>query len=141
MRENYEIAGNNGNKNTDRVIISFHMQTRIVETVHVTKHDEGFPGRFSPHGTYKVSCELIQALQNPELDITTFLNHMGYYTDIQSQQLYNDMVPLTTNYYHYYQPMQYYNEGHDIWRSSALGRSNWRQLFKGKGAASISQLF
>lgn len=64
---------------------------------------------------------------------------MGYYTDIQSQQLYNGMVPLTTNYYH--QPMQHYSEGHDIWRSLALDRSNWRQLFKGKGAASISQLF
>lgn len=115
------------------------MQTRLVETMHVTKHDEGFSGRFSPHGTYKVSCELIQVLQNPELDITTFLNHMGYYTDIQGQQLCNDMVPLTTTNDH--QQMQHYSEGHDIWRSLALGRSNWRQLFKGKGAASVSQLF
>lgn len=59
------------------------MRTRVVEKVYVTEHDRSAFGKFSPDGTYEISSELIQALQSPQLDLTTFLTQMGYYGDIQ----------------------------------------------------------
>ncbi|XP_044045628.1 uncharacterized protein LOC122873246 [Siniperca chuatsi] len=83
VRENYGLDGNRGNYNIDRIIISYQVRTRVVETVYVTEHDRVSFGRFSPDRTYEISSELIRALQNPQLDLTTFLTHTGYYGDIQ----------------------------------------------------------
>lgn len=82
VRENYEFNGNCVNYNIDRIIISYQVRTRVVETVYVTEHDTAVFGRFSPDRTHEISCELIQALQNPQLDLTTFLTQMGYYGDM-----------------------------------------------------------
>ncbi|XP_029931604.1 uncharacterized protein LOC115376216 [Myripristis murdjan] len=69
--------------NLDRIIISLRVGTRVVETVYVTEHDMFVSGRFSPDNTHEVSPALIRALQSPELDLSTFLTHMGYYQGMQ----------------------------------------------------------
>lgn len=79
VRENYELDGYLGNYNMDRIIISFHVRTKVVETVYVTEHDTAVLGMFSPDRTHEIGPELIQALQSPQLDLTTFLTKMGYY--------------------------------------------------------------
>ncbi|XP_071361838.1 uncharacterized protein [Trachinotus anak] len=86
VRENYGLDGNRGINNIDRLIISYQVRTMVVETVYVTQHDSAAFGRFCPEGTYEISSELIQALQSPQLDLTTFLTMMGYYGDIQGVQ-------------------------------------------------------
>lgn len=148
MRENYGLVGNCVNHNTDRVIISFQVRTRVVETVYVTEHEGGGSGRFSPGRTYEISFELIRALQSPQLDITTFLTQMGYYRDIQGQQLGVDIV----NYdqlVHYFvnltsqnsRLVPNYSEVKAIRRPRAVGQSywptGWEHLYKGKGAVSL----
>ncbi|CAK6976091.1 uncharacterized protein LOC128366889 [Scomber scombrus] len=87
VTENYGLDGNYDNYNIDRIIISCQGRTRVVETVYVTEHDTAVFGRFSPDRTYEISCELIRALQNPQLDLTTFLTQMGYY--VAMEEIYN----------------------------------------------------
>ncbi|KAM9363883.1 uncharacterized protein ABDE67_020905 [Symphorus nematophorus] len=82
VRENYEVRGNHGNYNTDRIIISYQVRTRVVETVYVTEHDGGGTGRFSPDRTHEIGFELIQVLQDTQLELTTFLTWTGYYVGI-----------------------------------------------------------
>lgn len=89
VRENYGSDGNRGTYNIDRIIISYQVRTRVVETVYVTEHDRTASGRFSPERTYQISAELIQVLQSPLLDITTFLTQMGYYAPIRVFQSHN----------------------------------------------------
>lgn len=78
VRENYELNGNRGSYNLDRIIMSYQVRTKEVETVYVTEHDTSAPGRFCSDRTYEISLELIQALQSPLLDLPTFLTQMGY---------------------------------------------------------------
>lgn len=82
VRENYKLDGNCGTYNIDRIIISYQVKTRVVETVYVTEHDTTVSGRFRSDRTYQISAELIQTLQNTALDITNFLYWMGYYSHI-----------------------------------------------------------
>ena len=86
VRENYGFEGTYDNSNKDRIIISYQVRTRVVEKVYVTEHDEAAAGMFRRDGTHEVSSELIQALQNPQLDISTFLTQMGYYGYVQTLQ-------------------------------------------------------
>ncbi|KAM9856701.1 uncharacterized protein ACBR49_000396 isoform 1-T2 [Aulostomus maculatus] len=86
VRENYEFDGTHGNSNIDRIIISYQVQSRVVEAVYVTEHDAVVFGRFNPDRTYEINSEVIVALQDPQLDLTTFLSQMGYYGDIQEVQ-------------------------------------------------------
>ncbi|KAM4584928.1 uncharacterized protein PAE49_004334 isoform 1-T4 [Odontesthes bonariensis] len=86
VRENYGFEGTYDNCNKDRIIISYQVRTRVVETVYVTEHDEAAAGMFRRDGTHEIRSELIQALQNPQLDISTFLTQMGYYGDVQTLQ-------------------------------------------------------
>ncbi|XP_058496803.1 uncharacterized protein LOC131467094 isoform X2 [Solea solea] len=79
VKENYGWNGNRGIYNIDRIIISYQTRTRVVETVYVTQHDGAASWSFSADRTYEINCELIQALQSPQLDLTTFLTLMGYY--------------------------------------------------------------
>ncbi|CAJ1053854.1 uncharacterized protein LOC117815687 isoform X2 [Xyrichtys novacula] len=74
--------GFEGEDNTDRLIISYKVRSRVVDKVYVTQHDRAFSGRFSPNDTYEISSELIQALQSPYMEVTSFLTQMGYYGDI-----------------------------------------------------------
>ncbi|XP_035516889.1 uncharacterized protein LOC118327581 [Morone saxatilis] len=83
VTENYGLDGNRGNYNIDRIIISYQVRTRVVETVYVTEHDGEASWRFSPDRTFEISCELIRALQSPQLDLTTFLIQVGYYSGNQ----------------------------------------------------------
>ncbi|KAK2815553.1 hypothetical protein Q5P01_026020 [Channa striata] len=83
VRENYGLDGNHSAYNIDRIIISYQVRTRVLETVYITEHDGAFSGRFSPNRTYEISSELIQALQNPLLDLSTLLTQMDYYRNIQ----------------------------------------------------------
>ncbi|XP_049426498.1 uncharacterized protein LOC125885100 [Epinephelus fuscoguttatus] len=83
VRENYGLYGD---YNIDRIIIGYQVKTRVVETVYVTEHDGVAFGRFNTDRTYEVSPELIQVLQNPQLDLTTFLNRTGYCGDMQVVQ-------------------------------------------------------
>ncbi|KAM3622823.1 uncharacterized protein V6R79_003547 [Siganus canaliculatus] len=83
VRENYELDQDRSNHNIDRIIISYQVQTRVVDSVYITEHDRDVYGSFNPYSTFKVSLELIHALQQPELDISTFLIQMGYYANIQ----------------------------------------------------------
>lgn len=78
-----------GDYNIDRIIISYHVRTRTVETVYVTEHGGEVFGGFSPDRTYEISFELIQVLQSPQLGLTTFLTQMGYYSDFQLVQANN----------------------------------------------------
>ncbi len=78
VRENYESGCNHGNENIDRIIISYQVRTRVVEMVYVTEHDGEAFGSFSPDRTHEITSELIQVLQNPQLDLTTFLSQVGY---------------------------------------------------------------
>ncbi|XP_028258934.1 uncharacterized protein LOC114434130 [Parambassis ranga] len=91
VRENY---GAYGDYNIDRIIISYHVQTRVVETLYVTEHDGAAYGRFRHDRTYDISSELVRTLQSTQLDVSNFLTWMGYYGDTQ-------MVPNTetTTYY------------------------------------------
>ncbi|XP_041641377.1 uncharacterized protein LOC121508522 [Cheilinus undulatus] len=79
VTQNY---GFDGDFNTDRVIISYQVKSRVVESIYVTKHDSAGSGSFSPDDTYEVSSELIQALQSPHVDLSSFLTQMGFYQDI-----------------------------------------------------------
>ncbi|XP_070780068.1 uncharacterized protein [Enoplosus armatus] len=83
VRENYGSDGIRGDDNIDRIIISYQVRSRVVEAVYVTEHDRAAFGRFSPDRTCEISPELIQALQSPQLDLTSFLVQTGYYGYIE----------------------------------------------------------
>ncbi|XP_042340264.1 uncharacterized protein LOC121941522 [Plectropomus leopardus] len=83
VRENYGLHGNSCDYNIDRIIISYQVKTRVVEMVYVTEHDGVSFGKFNADRTYQVSLELIQALQNPQLDLTAFLTQTGYWGNMQ----------------------------------------------------------
>ncbi|TKS69348.1 hypothetical protein D9C73_003412 [Collichthys lucidus] len=113
VRENYALEGNRNDYNTDRIIISYQVRTRVVETVYVTEHDGAGCGRFSPDRTHEISFELIRALQSPQLDLTTFLIQTGYYALVQAVQT-NDVEDI-------YYPVQIYSgsttgttQSHDV---------------------------
>ncbi|XP_033976823.1 uncharacterized protein LOC117474906 isoform X1 [Trematomus bernacchii] len=93
VRENYVCEGNIGDINLDRIIVSYQLRTRVVERVYVTEHDRAAFGRFSTHGTFEIHPELIQALQSPQADLTTFLSRTGYWGDIQVVQA-NDIEEI-----------------------------------------------
>lgn len=93
VRENYVLHGNRNDYNTDRIIISYQVRTRVVETVYVTEHDGAGCGRFSPDRTHEISFELIRALQSPQLDLNTFLIQTGYYANVQAVQT-NDVEDI-----------------------------------------------
>lgn len=75
-------CGFKGDVNTDRLIISYQVRSKEVEAVYVTKHVGDFSGSFSSDDTYEISSELIQILQSPDMDLTSFLTQMGFYYDI-----------------------------------------------------------
>ncbi|KAM6939571.1 uncharacterized protein FYW49_008020 [Xenentodon cancila] len=79
VRENHRKESN---CNTDRIIISYQKSLRVVETVYVTEHNDADFGRFRADRTHEISSELIRALQNPQLDISTFLLQMDYCEDV-----------------------------------------------------------
>ncbi|XP_038144157.1 uncharacterized protein LOC119785517 [Cyprinodon tularosa] len=83
VRENH---GADRSSNSDRLIISCQVKTRVVEKVYVTEHDDGDLGRFRSDGTHEVSPELIRVLQNPELDLSFLLTQIGYYDDVEMLQ-------------------------------------------------------
>nr|XP_020442642.1 uncharacterized protein LOC109952111 [Monopterus albus] len=87
VRENYGSDCNCGSDNIDRIIISCQVRTTVVETVYVTEHDRVDFGRFSRDRTYEIGSELIQALQNPKLDLTTFLTQVGYFEVVQASNI------------------------------------------------------
>lgn len=91
VRENYRAYGD---YNIDRIIITYHVQTRVVEALYVTEHDGTAYGMFRHDRTYDVSSELVRTLRSTQLDVSTFLTWMGYYGDIQMVQ-----NTETTNYY------------------------------------------
>ncbi|XP_006808827.2 uncharacterized protein LOC102790354 [Neolamprologus brichardi] len=82
VRENYRSGVRSNNSNIDRIIIGYRVRTRVVEAVYITEHDPAAFGRFRFDRTFEISCELIQALQNPQLDLTGFLIQMGYYVNV-----------------------------------------------------------
>ncbi|XP_029287813.1 uncharacterized protein LOC115008374 [Cottoperca gobio] len=98
VRENYDLDGNFGNNNIDRIIVRYQVRTRVVETVYVTEHDGAAFGSFSTARTFEIHPELIQALQSPQLDLTAFLTQTGYWGDMQVVQA-NNMEEI-----HYLQP-------------------------------------
>nr|XP_015828834.2 uncharacterized protein LOC107394415 [Nothobranchius furzeri] len=82
VRENYEM---DSSANIDRIIISYQVQNRKVEKVYITEHDDERYGRFQYDRTHEILPELIQALQNPQQELSTFLTQMGYYGDVETQ--------------------------------------------------------
>lgn len=80
VRENLGVVG--GASNSDRIIISYQPEARLVARVYVTEHDDANAGRFRSDGTHEVAPELIRLLQNPELDLSSLLALMGYYDDL-----------------------------------------------------------
>ncbi|XP_034543450.1 uncharacterized protein LOC117815687 isoform X2 [Notolabrus celidotus] len=92
VTQNY---GFEGDYNTDRLIISYQARSRVVKTVYVTQHERDFSGCFCPDETYEISSELIQALQSPLVDLTSFLTQMGFYKEIPvvrwcEEEIYDD---------------------------------------------------
>ncbi|KAF7649832.1 hypothetical protein LDENG_00135320 [Lucifuga dentata] len=85
VRENYDFKYCHGNDNMDRIIISYQVTTRVIKKVYITEHGGVVFGRFSPDRTHEISPELIQALQSPYLDRTTFLTLMGYHQTANQQ--------------------------------------------------------
>ncbi|KAM4751257.1 uncharacterized protein FYW61_008106 isoform 1-T2 [Anableps anableps] len=83
VREN---LGMDSVSNSDRIIISYQVKTRVVDKVYVTKHDDASVGRFRSDGTHEVSSQLIRVLQNPQLDLSSLLSQMGYYDDVEMLQ-------------------------------------------------------
>ncbi|XP_014832677.1 PREDICTED: uncharacterized protein LOC106910532 isoform X2 [Poecilia mexicana] len=83
VREN---LGVDGVSNSDRIIISYQVKTRLVDKVYVTEHDDADAGRFRSDGTHEVSSQLIRLLQNPQLDLSSLLTQMGYYDDVEMLQ-------------------------------------------------------
>uniref|UniRef100_A0A3B3WR00 Uncharacterized protein n=1 Tax=Poecilia mexicana TaxID=48701 RepID=A0A3B3WR00_9TELE len=73
VREN---LGVDGVSNSDRIIISYQVKTRLVDKVYVTEHDDADAGRFRSDGTHEVSSQLIRLLQNPQLDLSSLLTQM-----------------------------------------------------------------
>uniref|UniRef100_A0A3Q3GYB7 Uncharacterized LOC108251393 n=1 Tax=Kryptolebias marmoratus TaxID=37003 RepID=A0A3Q3GYB7_KRYMA len=76
VREYYGIGGKYNGSNMDRIIISYQVKTRVVEKVYVTEHDNEDLGGFRSDGTHEISPELIRVLQDPQLDLSTFLTFM-----------------------------------------------------------------
>ncbi|XP_017297161.1 uncharacterized protein LOC108251393 [Kryptolebias marmoratus] len=91
VREYYGIGGKYNGSNMDRIIISYQVKTRVVEKVYVTEHDNEDLGGFRSDGTHEISPELIRVLQDPQLDLSTFLTFMGYYGDVEVLQETEDM--------------------------------------------------
>ncbi|XP_043968979.1 uncharacterized protein LOC122828946 isoform X1 [Gambusia affinis] len=83
VREN---LGADGVSNSDRIIISYQVKTRLVGKVYVTEHDDADVGGFRSDGTHEVSSQLIRLLQNPQLDLSSLLTQMGYYDDVEMLQ-------------------------------------------------------
>lgn len=86
VREYYGMDWNHSGSNMDRIIISYQVKTRVVEKVYVTEHDDKVLGRFRSDGTHEVSPELIRVLQDPQLDLSTFLSWMRYFEDVETVQ-------------------------------------------------------
>uniref|UniRef100_A0A3Q0R983 Uncharacterized protein n=1 Tax=Amphilophus citrinellus TaxID=61819 RepID=A0A3Q0R983_AMPCI len=162
VRENYRSGGKGTNYNIDRIIIGYRVKTRVVETVYVTEHDAAMFGRFRSDRTYEISSELIQALQNPQLDLTTFLIQMGYYvsvvqgieeipySDPPAQQMYNAVQnysrPTAAAQQVYSYPCSYNQHGYysDVTSQSRLTtdyyrywQSSWEQPYEGKHAVRV----
>ncbi|XP_032418725.1 uncharacterized protein LOC116719962 isoform X2 [Xiphophorus hellerii] len=83
VREN---LGADGVSNSDRIIISYQVNTRLVDKVYVAEHDDADAGQFRSDGTHEVSSRLIRLLQNPQLDLSSLLTQMGYYDDVEMLQ-------------------------------------------------------
>ncbi|XP_030589850.1 uncharacterized protein LOC115783239 isoform X2 [Archocentrus centrarchus] len=155
VRENYRSGSKGTNYNIDRIIIGYRVKTRVVETVYVTEHDAAMFGRFRSDRTYEISSELIQALQNPQLDLTTFLIQMGYYvsvvqgieeipySDPPAQQMYNAVQnysrPTAAAQQVYSYPCSYNQHGYysDVTSQSRLTtdyyrywQSSWEQPYE-----------
>ncbi|XP_054882407.1 uncharacterized protein LOC129356890 isoform X2 [Poeciliopsis prolifica] len=79
VREN---LGAGGVSNSDRIIISYQVKTRLVDKVYITEHEDAAAGRFRSDGTHEVSSQLIRLLQNPQLDLSSLLTQMGYYDEV-----------------------------------------------------------
>ncbi|XP_063739476.1 uncharacterized protein LOC134864444 isoform X3 [Eleginops maclovinus] len=111
VRENYDLEGNIDDINIDRIIVSYQLRTRVVETVYVTEHDRAVFGMFSADRTFEINPELIQDLQSPQLDLTTFLTQTSYWGDIQVVQT-NDIDEI-----HYPEPSveQMFNIMQNYW--------------------------
>lgn len=83
VRENYDLEGNSRDDNIDRLVIGYHVTTRVVDVLFVMEHDAATIGRFRGDRIYQITWDLIQVLQNPELDLSSFLTQVGYYEVVQ----------------------------------------------------------
>lgn len=139
VRENYRSGVRSNNSNIDRIIIGYRVRTRVVETVYITEHDPAAFGRFRFDRTFEISCELIQALQNPQLDLTSFLIQMGYYVNVLQgigETPYSDpSAQQTCSVVQYYsgstqQPSSYEQHVHYSYNTSAQSgpAANYRKL-------------
>ncbi|XP_061573912.1 uncharacterized protein LOC133440578 [Cololabis saira] len=110
VRENH---GNHSKySNTDRLIIRYQKRSRVVETLYVTEHDYANFSRFRADRTHEISSELIRALQNPQLDIDTFLFQMDYCKDMQVVRDTDNMYNLDSSV----QLMLSTREPHSTWK-------------------------
>lgn len=170
MRENYRSGVRSNNSNIDRIIIGYRVRTRVVETVYITEHDPAAFGRFRFDRTFEISCELIQALQNPQLDLTSFLIQMGYYVNVlqgigeipysdpSAQQTcsvvqnYSGSTATTQQQQLYWYPSSYEQHVHYSYNTSAQsgpaanyrklpGYSYWKLLREGKPAVRVQFSF
>uniref|UniRef100_A0A3Q1CMV8 Uncharacterized protein n=1 Tax=Amphiprion ocellaris TaxID=80972 RepID=A0A3Q1CMV8_AMPOC len=96
VRENYGLDGNYGDDNSDRIIISYRARSRLVEAVYVTEHDSNAFGRFRADRTFQIRCDLIRVLQDQRLDVSSLLNQMGYYDDVQQPSVQEMLDMLQT---------------------------------------------
>lgn len=127
VRENYELDGNYGEYNIDRIIIGYYTRSRVVEMLFVTEHDAATIGRFNHDRTYEITPDLVRILQNPQLELTHFLTQMCYYGDIQMDQgaegIHHQDLENISNM------MQTYN-GSTAWTEPSVGFRFFPEYFK-----------
>ncbi|KAG7458558.1 hypothetical protein MATL_G00221530 [Megalops atlanticus] len=75
VREAYDNRRNFYERNKDRIIISLHRSTKLIEEVYITEHQSG-SGDFSPDGTYLLSSDIIRDAGNMQL--IDFLQRAGF---------------------------------------------------------------
>ncbi|KPP58790.1 hypothetical protein Z043_123352, partial [Scleropages formosus] len=74
VREAYNDFIDSLDRNRDRIIISLHRITKLIKDIYITEHLPG-SGDFNPYGTYLLSPELIEDIQ--EMSLTKFLISTG----------------------------------------------------------------
>lgn len=91
VREKYGVARNYQESNKDRIIIRYKSPNLILKVYITQHHAEGFDA----DRTHLLSCNLIENIKHPDLDLGTFLIQTGFTTSLRFLPVLYDLISPT----------------------------------------------